>query len=351
MHLGASDLFDQRYRIVGRLGSGNFGEVWKAEDTTTGRVVALKLIDPTETTADMAWAEATRLTSLESNRIVRVHGAALAVDVPYIDMALAPRGDTSVASRPHGVTPGTAARWALQVCAGLQLAHLRGIVHRDIKPSNVLLNGAGDAMLGDFGVSAILEPDGTAAAHGDLHIGAPEMFSTFRSSPTTDVYSLGVTLYYFLTGRYPHLLADFGGDADAFTAAVAAGHPYPKIRDLAPHVGLPLARVVQQAMSADPAERFQTAEAFGAALVRVLEPPRPVRRVESHGGHEMCWEIAAGTKSSRSPLAVCVWGVSRGRCGVRVAHEATGRLVRDLSVTVTTSRVPTHLRTVFARYT
>ncbi|MDP3950539.1 protein kinase, partial [Microbacterium sp.] len=90
----ATGLFVDRYRPTERLGGGHFGEVWKADDTKTGRTVALKLINPFRTTPDMAWEEATRLTSLESPHLVRVHGAALAIDVPYIDMALAPGGST-----------------------------------------------------------------------------------------------------------------------------------------------------------------------------------------------------------------------------------------------------------------
>ena len=120
-------LFDGRYELRALIGQGLFGEVWNALDTTTGRTVALKLLDGSKTTPDAAWREATSLTALESPLLVRVHGAALALDVPYLDTELAVNGAASAAASPFGVAPFVAVRWTRQVAQGLHLCHQRGL--------------------------------------------------------------------------------------------------------------------------------------------------------------------------------------------------------------------------------
>lgn len=329
------------------LGGGHFGEVWRAEDTTTGRVVALKLIDPSDTTPDMAWQEATRLTSLESPHLVRVHGAALAIDVPYIDMALAEGGSTAKATSRLGTDEETALRWAQQVARGLQLCHVRGLVHRDVKPGNVLLNRVGHALLGDFGVAALMASDGTASEHGDAQVRAPEAFHGGSCTAVGDVYSLGVTLYYFLTGDYPHRWDDFGGSYDDFAAAVRAGTP--DIRDVAPHVSRTLAAALRRALAVDPAARFQSAADLDRALSRVRARVRCIRRVDSHRADGMCWHMAEPAKGGKS-IHVCCDPSGLRSVDLDVFYEQSGNRVREFCGSVTARQAPARLRAVFDHF-
>lgn len=339
-------LFDGRYRPVKWLGGGAFGEVWKAEDTNTGRVVALKLIDKTHATPDMAWEEATRLTSLESPHLVRVHGAALAIDVPYIDMALALGGSTAKASGLYGVNQTTAIRWAQEVAYGLQLCHDRGILHRDVKPANVLLSATGSALLGDFGVAAIMRADGTADEHGDIEIRAPEAFGGV-CSVVGDIYSLGATLYFYLSGQFPHSWGDYGPDLAAFCKSVASGAP--DIRDVAPHVSRTLATVVRTALSIDPDVRYQSASEFALALSRVRAPKRSVRRVAPHDPAGQCWEVSP-VAGSGTTIHVC----SSPAAGVVPSTPVTIEVRRVGSTrvkkhcqTTTIRKAPVRLRAIF----
>ncbi|MGL5829756.1 MAG: serine/threonine-protein kinase, partial [Angustibacter sp.] len=339
-------LFDERYRPIARIGGGSFGEVWRAEDTTTGRVVALKLIEPTQTTPDMAWQEATRLTSLESPHLVCVHGAALAVDVPYIDMALAER---SVAAEvgPLGTDPGRAVRWAQQVARGLQLCHARQLVHRDVKPDNILLSRVGNALLGDFGVAALMAADGTASEHGDMEIRAPEAFFGGNCSALGDVYSLGITLFYLLCGRYPHRLHEYA-TYDDFARAVLGG--IPNIRDVAPHVNRTLAAVINKATATDPSARIQSAAELDQALARVRGPRRIVQRVSPHQPDAMCWDLSAPTKGAGRRMHLCAISTGLTTTTIDFHYADSGLRVRTYCATVPTKQLPTRLRAVFQQY-
>jgi serine/threonine protein kinase len=339
-------LFHDRYRPIRKLGGGAFGEVWQAEDTNTGRIVALKLIDKTHTTPDMAWQEATRLTSLESPHLVRVYGAALAIDVPYIDMALAPGGSTAEASDPYGVDQATAIRWAQQVAHGLQLCHTRQIVHRDIKPDNVLLSATGGALLGDFGAAAIMRSDGTTDEHGDVEIRAPEAFGG-SCTAVGDVYSLGATLYYFLSGQFPHSWPDHGGDMTAFEQAVRCGAP--DIRNTAPQVSRTLSAVLKRALALDPRQRYQSASEFGEALSRVGARGRHVRRVPPHHPSGRCWD-ASPAKGKGATVHVCVNPATGSSPSTQIAIDVQrvgSTRIRQHCQTTTAKQAPIRLRAVF----
>jgi serine/threonine-protein kinase len=317
--------------------------VWKAVDTTTGRTVALKLLNPMHATPDAAWAEATRLTRLESPHLVRVHGAALAIDIPYIDMALAEGGSTAKKMTPYGVPQAVAVRWAQQVSRGLQLCHSNGLVHRDVKPDNVLLSRTNEALLGDFGVAAIMALDGTASEHGDAEIRAPEAFGG-RCSAVGDVYSLGATLFAFLTGRYPHVFADHGNDLNVFVDAVSAGAP--DIRDVAPHVNRTLAGVVRTALSVDPGARYQTAAEVDAALSRVHATSRTVHQIPPHDPGGRCWDAEPAGAKGGSTIHVCATPNGKS-VTIDAYHVASNKRLRQHCRETTPAKAAVQLRKVF----
>lgn len=341
--LGApGTLFHDRYELRAELGSGHFGEVWEAFDTHRGHVVALKLLYAGKTSPDAAWQEATRLTELESPYILRVNNAALAIDVPYLDTALAVNGTAAATAAPLGVVSHRAVAWTRHVAQGLALCHQRRLLHRDIKPDNVFLDSQNDAKLGDFGVAALMDANDTAAPHGDPEIRAPEVLRGGRCTAASDIWSLGLTLYGFLTGSLPHRWGDHG-DFNSLRSAILGG--IPDIRDEAPHVELALAKVVRRALEAVPSDRYTSAAEMALALARVKRGARDVARVTPHAGAERCWD--ATPVRAGGPVHVCVEPRGAGHVAVEVRYVGSNNRFRPLCREVKRSGSAKWLRKVF----
>lgn len=341
-------LFDGRYTLLELLGQpGFYGEVWRATDATTGRVVALKLLDAARTTPDAAWREATALTSLESPHLLRVHGAALAVDVPYIDTELASGGTVSAAARPHGPPTADAIRWVRQAAVGLDLCHRSGLLHRDVKPANVFLNAQGDALLGDFGKAAIVDDRGTAACDGDPQIRAPEVLKGGRCTVASDIYSLGVTLHAVLVGRLPYRWEDFedAGGFKGLRAAASVGPP--SIRDVAPHVSRTLGTIVRKATALQQDDRYPTAASLARALAKLRLDRRNIVRVTPCAESERCWDAIPRRGNSPARIHVCVEPVGARRHRVRTRRTSDGARMLAHCKNTTAGSLAAHLRGVF----
>lgn len=280
------DRVAERYELIELLGQGRYGVVWKVHDHNRGRESALKLMFNTGE-AD-AWREATLLTRLESGHILPVRNAHVAVDVPYIETAIAERGTAEAALSPHGLEVTRAVRLTRGMLQGLELCHQRRLLHRDIKPSNVFLTATDDAQIGDFGVAAIMETDGWAPPHGDPDIRAPELFNGGMATASSDVYSAGLTLWAMITG---HLPFDYWSDEDMPRHAADVLKGPPAIRDLAPHVSRSLAKVLKTAIEKEPAKRYATAADFDHALAKLPRVKVTIAPIAAHAGHEACWTV------------------------------------------------------------
>jgi eukaryotic-like serine/threonine-protein kinase len=338
----AGEMFDNgRYELIAPLGSGNFGEVWKARDTHRGHIVALKILKSAD--EDAAWHEATRLTELTSPHILPVNNAALAIDVPYIDTELATGGTADDLLTPFGVTPREAIRVVRGVLAGLELCHQRRLVHRDVKPANVFLKGNGDARLGDFGVAAFMDPLGGTPAHGDLDIRPPEVLKGGQCTARSDIYSTGLTLWALLTGRLPFRF-DPGKGFSPHKAAVLAG--VPEIRNVTPHVSRSLAKVVRRATAPTVAERYATAAEFDNALAGLPDVAADFRRVAPHPRHRDCWE--ARRRSDGHMFDVCVIEDTSRGFEVSARHTLSGnRMTEHCGTPRTEQALLVKLRKVF----
>lgn len=227
-----------KYRLVERLGSGSFGEVWSAWDTALERYIALKLLPQDQadySMLDAVMREAKSAACIDHEHVVKVHdaGRVEAAARCYIDTQLA--GDPapiaedpkrvavgqplSLAVGEHGWAAREAARVMEAVCRGAAAAHARGIVHRDIKPSNIIVTPRGRPLLSDFGLSALsvseapgLHEAASVSVHAAGRSGritgtpafmSPEQARGEPASPASDVYSLGATLRFVLTGKLP----------------------------------------------------------------------------------------------------------------------------------------------------
>jgi len=259
---------DGRYRVLSRLGSGGMADVYLAEDETLGRLVAVKVLK-LEMASDAEFVERFRIEAQAAARlnhpaIVAVYDRGGADARPYIAMEYVDGESLKQRIRRDGRMPaGEAVATILAVLDALRAAHEHDIVHRDITSSNVLLATGGRVKVADFGIARI---GSSALTRSGVMMGtssylSPEQAQGRSADERSDVYSAGVVLFEMLTGKLP-----FRGDSDIAVAMQHVSAAPPNPRSLAPDVPERTAAAVMRALSKDPADRFQSAEEFAAAL-------------------------------------------------------------------------------------
>ncbi|PZG89338.1 serine/threonine protein kinase [Streptomyces sp. NTH33] len=265
-----------RYRLGSVLGRGGMGTVWRAEDETLGRTVAVKeLRFPSNIDEDEKRRLITR-TLREAKAIARIRDTSAVTvfdvvdedDRPWIVMELVEGKSLAEAIREDGLLePRRAAEVGLAVLDVLRSAHRQGILHRDVKPSNVLIADDGRVVLTDFGIAQV-EGDPSLTSTGML-VGAPSYISPERArghkpGPAADLWSLGGLLYAAVEGVPPY---DKGSAIATLTAVMT--EPLEEPRNAGP-----LKDVIHGLLTKDPAERLDDAGAR-AMLKAVLDAPRP----------------------------------------------------------------------------
>jgi uncharacterized RDD family membrane protein YckC len=265
------------YRIGRLLGAGGMGAVYEAEESATGRRVALKLIRPefagSPDTVERFRQEGRIAGMVAHPRCVFVHAVDEEAGRPYIVMELMP-GDTLkdlvAAQGPLPVETATAK--IFDVIEGLHAAHRLQVIHRDVKPSNCFLEPDGRVKVGDFGLAKSLVQDGhitkSGAFVGTPHFASPEQIRGEPIDVQTDVYSVAATFYYLLTGQPP-----FGGHDSAATLARIVSEEAPPPRSLRPDLSPALERAIQRGLERDRNERWPDLEAFRQALVALAPEP------------------------------------------------------------------------------
>jgi hypothetical protein len=265
------------YRLLRELGSGGMGAVYEAEETATGRRVALKLIAPEFVRSPDAverFRQEGRIASLVAHpRCVFV----LAVDEeagrPYIVMELMPGATLKdLVDRQGPLPPEQAIAKILDVIEGLREAHRLDVIHRDVKPSNCFLEADGRVKVGDFGLAKSLVKDAhltkTGAFVGTPHFASPEQVRGDPIDARTDVYSTAATLYYLLTGTPPF----HGSDSRAALARILTD-PLPSLRKVRPELSPALERVILRGLERDRERRWPDLEAFRQALLALAPGP------------------------------------------------------------------------------
>jgi protein kinase-like protein len=267
------------YRDLSRIGHGGFSVVYRAHSERLGRQVAVKVL-----AADLGEGRAAARFRREVQLAGRLSGHPYVVPVldagvarsgrPYLAMEHYTGG--SVKSRLVDRGPLPVAEVAAIGCAvaqALAAAHAAGILHQDIKPENILLSGSGRPALADFGIGRLTDPGtGTSMRTHAMTVQhtAPEVIEGGRSSPASDVYSLGSTLYELLEGRPP-----FQRDTDEGIAPMLLRvlNEEPSVRR--PDVPPDLVAVLRRAMSKRPEDRYGSAAEFGEALRVAAGLPEP----------------------------------------------------------------------------
>jgi tetratricopeptide (TPR) repeat protein/TolB-like protein len=244
------------YRIIGQLGAGGMGVVYKAEDLKLGRTVALKFLPHHLTTGQIETnrflQEAKAASSLDHINIGTIYGVEeYNSGQMYIVMAYYAGETLSARIRDSSLTEAEAVRIATQIGEGLEEAHSKNIIHRDIKPSNVIVTPQGVVKIVDFGLAKIMGSGTltqTGTTMGTAAYMAPEQAVGKTADQRSDVWSVGVVLYEMLTGRLP-----FRGDnLPALLYCVVHEPPAPM-----DGVALHLQQIVYRALAKDPAERYQ----------------------------------------------------------------------------------------------
>jgi serine/threonine-protein kinase len=276
-----------RYRLQAPIGKGGMGEVWLAWDPILRRNVALKLLRPGPTAGQSALRrferEAYATSRLQGPHTVRIFDFGASDDgIYYIAMEYLTGSNLADHIEESGpLAPGAAVALAIQACVSLEEAHAAGIIHRDIKPENLVLDrsrtGRGLLKLLDFGIARLRAPEtgeprltGTGNVAGTPAYMAPELWGGAPADERSDIYALGVTLFFVLTGGIPPVLWSEGN------AGPGAAMP------------APLRAVLRRCLARRPDDRYQSARELRLALEAI----------------SACSEAAGGAADGAPPAAL-----------------------------------------------
>jgi TolB-like protein/tetratricopeptide (TPR) repeat protein len=274
--LSAGDVIG-RYSIVGLLGRGGMGTVYKARDSRLDREVALKFLSSRFTgdsdAAERLLAEARAAAALEHSNVCVIHEIAETPDgQPFIAMALCD-GETLKQRLSRGaIAPDEAVSIATQVARALQAAHARTVIHRDVKPGNIMLGTDGTVKILDFGLakSSDVSVSGQHSTPGTVAYMSPEQVRGDPVDHRTDLWSLGVVLYEMIAGQRPFR----GASNRDIMRAILREEPR-SLRSVCPDAPARLVAVVERLLEKDPVARYDSA---ANVLTDLASRPLPRRR-------------------------------------------------------------------------
>ncbi len=343
------------YRLIERIGAGGMGEVWKAEDSRLGRIVAIKIVAPEVATDSESIArlrrEARTAAQLNHPNIATIHAIEEAEGRLFIVMEYVEGEPLANMIKRGRIPEADLCRIGRSVADALAEAHAKGIIHRDIKPDNIVVSGTKVKVL-DFGIAKQIGVSGTSADAptatfmtqqgmivGTIHYMSPEQALGKPLDPRTDIFSLGVVLYEGATGRLP-----FRGETitDTMTQIIRDEAQEPVLVN--PALSSRLNAIIRRCMRKKCDERFATA----ADLARALEAPtvltgsllrtvvEPKRR--SHWG----WIAAAIVILVLGAAAVAMRyrGVTAGRSPAAERPRAAAPTQTAVTVTAAPSAIP-----------
>ncbi len=260
------------YRILNRIGSGGMSTVYKAHDSKSGRMVAVKVMASFLTEEPRFKVRFERevklLSKLNHPNIVRILDYGEHNDSPYIVMPFFEKGTLQDRLRDGPISVKEGARVISDMSSALQYAHDHGVIHRDVKPSNMLLDNHGRAQLTDFGFASWRE----ASMHltGSALVGTPAFMSPEQCTgdaigPQSDQYSLAIVLFRIASGQMP-----FDGETPLAMALKQINEPLPPPREINPRIPLAVEQVLIKALSKNPNQRYESMDAFNEAFQEAL---------------------------------------------------------------------------------
>ncbi len=278
----------QNYRLISQLGEGGMAVVYEAEHVKLGHRVAIKVMKSellvVANIKERFLQEAKIMASLKHRHVVRVLDYIETDQVLAIVMELLEGEDLGSYIKKHGALSSARVEELFsQLLSGFGYAHGLGIVHRDVKPSNIFLTQEGEVKILDFGIAKLAEGSvytTTGVFMGTVSYASPEQIRSSKEvDARSDLYSLGVVLYYVLLGRLPY---DVGSSSDFDLRAKIVFESFPGLEDL-PSNYLP---IVRQATEKDPSARYADAEVFRDALLGVAVLSGEQAEV---GGESITW--------------------------------------------------------------
>jgi TolB-like protein/tetratricopeptide (TPR) repeat protein/predicted Ser/Thr protein kinase len=309
------------YTILGKLGEGGMGVVYKAEDTKLGRTVALKFLPHRLTTNESEKArflqEAKSASALNHPNICTIYyleevGEQSFIVMEYID-------GSTLRDRLPIQKIQDAVDYAIQVAEALHEAHTKGIVHRDIKSDNIMVNSRNQAKVMDFGLAKLkgsLKLTRTSSTVGTLAYMAPEQVRGEEVDSRSDIFSFGVVLFEMLTGAIP-----FRGEHEAAIMYSVLNEEPDTVEKYRQDVPQALAAVIARALEKDPADRYQHADDLVSELRRIRKQSTKVVRPSM----EMQRPAAAGRSGESA-----AFGVSGERVGGTSSIHPASSATRDI---------------------
>ena len=269
------------YTVESLIGKGGMARVYLARHLMLQRACALKILNPQLVKQDdyyinLFLGEARAAAALVHPHVVTVHNIGREGDLNYIEMEFIDGLTLLKLVKNEGkLDPTRSTRLVAQTASALAAAHSVGLIHRDLKPANILVTRNDDAKLADFGLAKRIVADGSEKWDRDLagtpHFMAPEQFAGRGASCRTDIYALGVTFYYLLTGRLPF--------RDPSVGQLAARHARDEIPDLpeCDSEALPeITSVVRRCLAKRPEDRYDDGQALHEDLQALLGGMRDI---------------------------------------------------------------------------
>ncbi|MFZ0902945.1 MAG: serine/threonine-protein kinase PknH/PknJ [Mycobacterium sp.] len=303
-----------RYRLIELLGRGGMGEVWRAHDTDTDRIVAIKVLpaylSENEEFQRRFRREAHAAARLSDPHVIPIHNYGEIDGRLYVDMRLIEGRDLQAVLAEGPLDPARAVRIIEQVAMALHAAHKVGLLHRDVKPSNILLDGNDFAYLIDFGIARVIDETRMTKSGntiGTFHYIAPERLdSEIEEDARADIYSLACVLYECLTGDAP-----FPGDTMARLMYAHVNTPPPRPSTNQPNLPPQVDEVIATGMAKHPDQRYATTvELANAARDAITDPiarptPSPafLAAVEPAGNHVTAEPTLAATQLGGPPAS------------------------------------------------
>ncbi len=294
----------ERYRVVGLLGRGGMGEVYRAEDLKLGQAVALKFLPEAlldDRTALARFHREVRVARrITHPNVCRVYDIGEAEGRHFISMEFIRGEELASALKRFGrLPPDKAAELARQICAALAAAHKQGVIHRDLKPANVMVDEEGNARVTDFGLAALAEEARGDELSGTPAYMSPEQLAGKELSVRSDIYSLGLVLYELFTGRRAFEAASLPELLRLRRADTTPATPSSHVRDLDPLVERVILRCLEKEPDKRPASALEVAAALPggdplAAALAMGETPSPemVVAAPKQGTLRPAWAVA-----------------------------------------------------------
>jgi ribosomal protein L31 len=315
-------LLAERYRILGQLGKGGMGEVYRANDLRLGQTVALKFL-PEATAKDPAmlarfYNEVRIARQVTHPNVCRVYDIGDIDGQPFISMQFVDGENlASLLLRIGRLPADKAVEISRRLCAGIAAAHSQGVLHRDLKPANIMIDGRGQVLIADFGLAGIAEDISGADIHsGTPDYMAPEQLAGKEVSMQSDIYALGLVMYEIFTGKRA-----FEANTLAEMLRLREGSRPADISSTVHDVDPAVERIIQKCLDPDPAKRPSSALAVSGALP---------------GGDPLAAALAAG--ETPSPEMVAAAGARDGIRPILAAACLAGILVALGVITILHSR-------------